>query len=104
MRTGTTMANKLDAAIPRRDMTINEGSTTPAANSRCSDSTGSMPSLETFGRDVKCGVKDGRYSFDCRLGLWGVDGPDMVNAFSSAWHYYAQYFSDGEYRNQSNDK
>jgi len=35
------MANKLDAAIPRRDMTINEGSTTPAANSRCSDSAGS---------------------------------------------------------------
>lgn len=65
---------------------------------------GSMPSLGTFNRDVKCGAKDGRYSFDCRMGLWGVDGPDMVNAFSSAWRYYVQYFSDGEYRSQSNER
>ena len=35
------MANKLDAAIPRKDMTINENDTTPAANSRFPASAGS---------------------------------------------------------------
>ena len=33
---------KLDGEIPRKDMTINENDTTPAANSRCSASTGSV--------------------------------------------------------------
>jgi len=44
------MANKLDAAIPRKDMTINEDDTTQATNSRCSASAGYALSDATKGR------------------------------------------------------
>jgi len=45
------MANKLDGEIPRKDMTINENDTTPAANSRCPASAGSA--LERIHQRVK---------------------------------------------------
>lgn len=40
---------------------------------------------------------DGYMIIDCKLGLWGVSGPDHETVMREAYHYWSQYFSDGEY-------
>lgn len=41
---------------------------------------------------------EGWYQIQCRLGLWGVIGPDRESVESEAMHYWLQYFGDGEYK------
>lgn len=53
-------------------------------------------SLHEFVRDVKGDLKDGVHTLECRKGLWSVSGKDSVQVFRDAWHYYTQYYADGE--------
>ncbi len=41
--------------------------------------------------------KDGMYSIDCPLGLWGVTGSDKKTVVAEAMRYFWQYAGDGEY-------
>ena len=34
---------------------------------------------------------------DCLLGLWGVSGGNRESVMSEAFHYWRQYYCDGEY-------
>ena len=47
------MANKLDAGISLKDMTVNEDDTTPTANSRCPASAGYDPIVQVSGFGVE---------------------------------------------------
>ena len=42
-------------------------------------------------------VKDGSMQIHCKLGLWSVSGVDKEQVQAEAWHYWRQYYSDGEY-------
>lgn len=49
---------------------------------------------------VKCAEyseKGGVYSYRCSKGLWGVECRDKHQAIQEAYHYFEQYYSDGEY-------
>ena len=37
------------------------------------------------------------YTVKCKKGLWRVDAPSKRKAEQEARHYFAQYFTDGEY-------
>jgi len=37
------------------------------------------------------------FCVNCVLGLWGVSAPTKEQAENEARHYFAQYWSDGEY-------
>ena len=37
----------------------------------------------------------------CVKGLWSVDAPSKKRAEKEARHYFAQYYADGEYTNQT---
>lgn len=39
-----------------------------------------------------------RVSIDCRKGLWAIDAPTEEEAINEAYHYWQQYYSDGEYK------
>ena len=41
--------------------------------------------------------KGDSWRIECRKGLWGVSGPELVELIPEALHYYSQYESDGEY-------
>jgi len=60
--------------------------------------------LKEFERDMielhKCAnfqQSDGRTAIQCKLGLWGVEGPSDMTTINEAMHYFEQYKSDGEY-------
>ena len=38
-----------------------------------------------------------RLAINCKLGLWGVDGPNNMTTINEAMHYFEQYKNDGEY-------
>lgn len=52
---------------------------------------------ESFKRNVSRSARAGRYVFKCRKGLWMVSSPDEERAKLEAWHYFLQYYEDGEY-------
>jgi len=41
--------------------------------------------------------KSGKYSINCKLGLWGVSADNKDTATIEALRYFLQYKSDGEY-------
>jgi len=59
---------------------------------------------ELFERCVVRKARGRRYEIKCRLGLWGAEGPSREAVEGEAWHYWRQYFEDGEYeKHLSND-
>ena len=58
-----------------------------------------MPTLTTFLRDTESEVDGGYETIKCRKGLWSVTchKKDRVRLLTESWHYYVQYFKDGEY-------
>jgi len=52
---------------------------------------------ELWTKYVKIKRKNGSVSYDCRLGLFGVYGPDTKELEQEAKNYFRQYFEDGEY-------
>ena len=50
---------------------------------------------EKFDKCVRVS-RDGR-RIQCKLGLWSVDAPTPEMAHQGAWHYWTQYWLDGEY-------
>ncbi len=54
---------------------------------------------ELFNKCVRRKSRDGRHEIRCRLGLFGVEGPDREAVEREARHYWIQYFQDGEYNN-----
>jgi phage-related baseplate assembly protein len=64
-----------------------------------------LAQVSLFDRCVVRKSKKGRYEIKCRLGLWGVEGPDRESVEDEAMHYWQQYFGDGEYQKHlSNEK
>ena len=53
---------------------------------------------DLFDRCVVRKSKVGRHEIKCRLGLWGVEGPDRESVECESMHYWQQYFVDGEYQ------
>ncbi len=45
--------------------------------------------------------KEGRDTVSCKLGLWSVDAPSTEpgRARIEGYHYFRQYWADGEYEN-----
>lgn len=41
--------------------------------------------------------KGGRCEIKCRLGLWSVEGEDLIDVVNEAYHYFEQYKDAGEY-------
>lgn len=39
----------------------------------------------------------GRWTCECKKGLWGVDAPTKDEACHQGLHYFFQYLDDGEY-------
>ena len=63
-----------------------------------------VASSDLFDRCIVRKSKGGRHEINCRLGLWGVEGPDRESVQGEAMHYWKQYFADGEYQKHlSND-
>ena len=50
-----------------------------------------------FMRCVNIERAEGRLDISCKLGNWGVSGPEDGSIMSEAGHYWAQYYRDGEY-------
>jgi hypothetical protein len=57
--------------------------------------SGTKPSMMLFEKCIKRS-RDGK-SIDCKLGLWGVISNDWMRTEQEAFHYWRQYFRDGEY-------
>ena len=49
-------------------------------------------------------MKDGSYECHCKLGLWGVSGPNRETVAQEAMHYWTQYWLDGEYSKHLSNK
>lgn len=56
-----------------------------------------MVSRDLFMACIKVKEQQGRTKIDCKLGLWGVNSPDYDQAMREAYHYFSQYYTDGEY-------
>ncbi|MCP4987543.1 MAG: hypothetical protein GY928_16250 [Colwellia sp.] len=57
-----------------------------------------MGELKNFNKCVtKRKRKNGRYSINCKLGLWGVSADNKDAATIEALRYFLQYKGDGEY-------
>ena len=56
-----------------------------------------MTDLEKFKKCTVSTAKSGRTSVKCRLGLWSVSAADSDRVYLEAFHYWRQYYSDGEY-------
>lgn len=46
---------------------------------------------------VESGKEGDGWSFECKMGLWGVHAPTYLQAIKEAHHYWRQYKDDGEY-------
>ena len=69
------------------------------------DAGQTLAPVSLFDRCVVRKSKGGRHEIKCRIGLWGVEGPDIESVECEAMHYWQQYFGDGEYQKHlSNDK
>ena len=42
-------------------------------------------------------LDDGALQINCKLGLWGVTSKNHTYAEKEAFHYWIQYYQDGEY-------
>lgn len=52
---------------------------------------------KAFKANVSHAASGGRHVFRCKKGLWCVDAPAEEDAKREAWHYFRQYYEDGEY-------
>ena len=50
-----------------------------------------------YERCIKRKTHGKTYVCTCKLGIWSVEGPDAASVESDAYHYWYQYFIDGEY-------
>ena len=41
--------------------------------------------------------KNGKWSINCKMGLWGTESNNKETAMCEALHYWLQYKRDGEY-------
>lgn len=50
-----------------------------------------------FDIHVEVTYTGGVWYYECPRGLWGVSGEDADKARQEAYHYFVQYWEDGDY-------
>lgn len=56
-----------------------------------------MDPKEVFAKNIDIITKGGRVTCSCNQGLWSVDAPSLGEALDNGFHYFIQYYEDGEY-------
>jgi hypothetical protein len=52
---------------------------------------------DVFNNNTTTQISVNGVRIDCKKGNWGVSAPTEMQAYNEAWHYFMQYYRDGEY-------
>lgn len=54
---------------------------------------------DLFEKCIERVIKGDSIIIKCKLGLWSVESTNHAQVESEAFHYWQQYYADGEYNN-----
>jgi hypothetical protein len=60
-------------------------------------SEGELAAKRAYEDNTIRGKRGGRFTIQCKKGLWGVEAPNEQEAEREAKYYFFQYYRDGEY-------